>query len=139
MKKSLLFAFIFVSTLILFSCKTRSGKKIRGDAGITFTDTLINFGQMDFSSEGVKEFVFTNTGVAPLLLTHVRSTCGCTIPEWSKEPVNPGDTGRIQVRYDTHRIGRFRKSVYVYSNAIEGPQRLLISGEVLRPEKLNDQ
>jgi hypothetical protein len=57
------------------------------------------------------------------------------VPEWSKEPVNPGDTGRILVIYDTHRIGRFRKSVYVYSNAIEGPRRLYISGEVLRAEK----
>ena len=110
-----------------------------GDAGITFTDTLIEFGQMEFRGNGNREFIFTSTGKAPLLLTHVRTTCGCTVPEWSKEPVNPGDTGTIKVSYDTQRIGRFRKSVYVYSNAIEGPRRLFISGEVLRPEKLSGQ
>lgn len=134
MKKTLLFAVLILFTFVLFSCKMGSGKNMSGNAGITFADTLIEFGQMEFDGQGDREFVFTSTGEAPLLLTHVRSTCGCTIPEWSKEPVNPGDTGRIKVSYDTRRTGRFKKSVYVYSNAIEGTRRLYISGEVLRPE-----
>ena len=139
MKNSLLFAFIFLSVIVLFSCKTGSGRKMSVDAGIEFMDTLIEFGQIKFGGDGDREFVFTNTGEAPLLLTHVRSTCGCTIPEWSKEPVNPGDTGRIKVIYDTHRVGRFRKSVYVYSNAKQGPRRLFIGGDVLEPVRLNNQ
>ncbi len=98
-------------------------------------DTLLEFGQMEFESNGQREFIFTNTGEAPLLLVRVKSTCGCTVPEWSKEPVNPGEEGRIQVIYDTRRIGRFRKSVYVYSNGAEGPRRLYLSGEVLRPSE----
>ena len=138
MKKTIVFALLFITAIALFSCNNRADKKMSRDAGITFSDTLIEFGQMKFDSKGEREFIFTNTGKAPLLLTHVKSTCGCTVPEWSNEPVKPSDKGRILVSYDTHRIGRFRKSIYVYSNAIEGTRRLYISGEVLQREKLND-
>ena len=139
MKKTRRFGVLILTTIVIFSCKTGSDKKINGDAGIAFTDTLIEFGQMEFSSDGDREFVFANTGKVPLLVTHVKSTCGCTIPAWSEEPVMPGDSGSIKVSYDTHRVGRFKKSVYVYSNAIEGTRRLLISGEVLRQETSNLQ
>ena len=126
-------AFIFFLAVLVVSCGSGTAKRMNHQAGITFVDTLIDFGQMEFQGDGIREFVFTNPGEAPLLLARVKSTCGCTVPEWSKEPVAPGDTGRIRVEYDTRRIGRFRKSVYVYSNAAEGPRRLYISGEVLRP------
>jgi len=135
MNKSLTIALLFLAPILFFSCKSGTGKSMHGQAGITFVDTLLEFGQMEFESNGQREFIFTNTGEAPLLLVRVKSTCGCTVPEWSKEPVNPGEEGRIQVIYDTRRIGRFRKSVYVYSNAAEGPRRLYLSGEVLRPSE----
>jgi len=135
MMKSLPFAIILFFAVILFSCKPGSGSSKKGDAGIAFVDTIIEFGQLAFSGEGEDEFVFTNTGNAPLLVSRVRSTCGCTIPGWSKEPVNPGDTGRIHVSYDTRRTGRFKKSIYVYSNAAGGTRRLYISGEVSEAEE----
>lgn len=135
MIKSLPSVMILFTSVIVLSCKNGSGSQMKGDAGIAFVDTIIEFGELEFSGEGEDVFVFANNGNAPLLITHVKSTCGCTIPEWSKEPVNPGDTGRIQVSYDTHRIGQFKKSIYVYSNAAGGARRLHISGEVLRPEE----
>jgi len=135
MLKSTLFVITLFTSVLLLSCKNGSGSKMKGDAGIAFADSSIEFGELEFNGDGDGEFVFTNTGNIPLLLTHVRSTCGCTIPEWSEEPVNPGDTSRIHVSYDTHRIGQFRKSIYVYSNAASGTQQLFISGEVLRPEQ----
>lgn len=103
------------------------------DAGIEFRDTIIDFGMLEFEGDAHVEFHFTSAGEAPLLVTHVKSTCGCTVAEWSDEPVSPGETGRILVSYDTHRIGRFTKTIYVYSNAIEGVRKLQIRGEVSRP------
>jgi hypothetical protein len=61
----------------------------------------------------------------------VKSTCGCTVPEWSREPIDSGGTGSIRVSYDTHRVGAFAKTIYVYSNADNGVKRLLISGKVI--------
>lgn len=80
--------------------------------------------------DGECEFVFRNTGTTPLVLTHVKSTCGCTIPVWPKEPIKAGEQGIIRVSYDTKRVGTFVKSVYVYSNANNGVQRLYIRGKV---------
>ena len=139
MRKSLLFVFVLFPLILHFSCKNENRTAIKGDAGIAFLEKIIEYGKMEFNADGNREYVFINTGSAPLLLTHVKSTCGCTIPEWSKEPVNPGDTGRIQIVYDTHRIGIFNKAVYVYSNAIEGTQRLQLRGEVIRPEESDNQ
>ena len=119
--------------ILLLSCNNGSGSRIRGNADIAFSDSIIEFGVLEFGGNGECEFIFANTGSDPLLVTHVRSTCGCTIPEWSEEPVNPGDTGRIHVSYDTRRIGSFRKAVYVYSNAATGTRKLYISGEVSPP------
>ncbi len=130
MKQFLSIAIIVLTPALLGSCKSGQAKRADENAGISFYDTLVDFGVIPFSGDGDCEFVFVNTGTEPLLLTHVKSTCGCTIPAWSKEPVNPSDTGKIEVSYDTHRIGRFSKSIYVYSNALNGTQRLYIRGEV---------
>jgi len=134
MLKSIPIMILLNTLILLLSCNGRSGSGMKGDAGIAFKDSIMEFGELEFSGNGDCKFVFTNTGTTPLLVTHVRSTCGCTIPEWSEEPVNSRDTGTIYVSYDTHRIGPFRKSIYVYSNAKNGTKQLYISGEVLRPE-----
>ncbi|MCK5462329.1 MAG: DUF1573 domain-containing protein [Bacteroidales bacterium] len=85
---------------------------------------------MPFKGNGKCEFAFRNTGKTPLVLTHVKSTCGCTIPKWPSEPVKAGEQGIIKVSYDTKRVGTFYKSIYVYSNASNGVQRLYITGRV---------
>ena len=110
----------------------RGGETAHGEAGIEFDTTKHDFGEIAFDGDGEVEFIFTNTGTSPLLVTHVKSTCGCTIPEWSREPVNADRKGTIHVSYDTHRVGAFNKSIYVYSNAANGVQRLSISGKVSR-------
>ena len=112
------------------SCNKGSGKSPSGDAGIVFDTISHNFGEISYQGKAEFEFVFTNSGTAPLIVSHVKSTCGCTIPEWSREPVKTGKHGSIRVSYDTHRTGAFNKSIYVYSNATNGVQRLMISGKV---------
>jgi len=79
----------------------------------------------------VRQFEFTNTGDAPLIISRVYSSCGCTIPKKPEEPVAPGATGVIEVKYDTKRVGPIRKTITVYSNADEATKAIKIKGTVL--------
>ena len=117
-------------SVFLLSCRNEEGKRARGDTIITFADTIYEYGEIPFKGNGKCEFAFRNTGKTPLVLTHVKSTCGCTIPEWPSEPVKAGEQGIIKVSYDTQRVGTFYKSIYVYSNASNGVQKLYIRGRV---------
>ena len=130
MKKIGIISTVFLLAIVMMSCKQVEGKKKKGDAIISFATENHDFGEIPFKGNGEYEFVFRNTGNTPLILTHVKSTCGCTIPEWPSEPINAGEQGIIKVSYDTQRVGTFNKSVYVYSNANNGVQRLYIRGTV---------
>lgn len=85
-------------------------------------------------------FQFENTGAEPLLILKVQSSCGCTIPEWTKEPILPGKKGYVKAIYDPKgRPGKFGKSVTVFTNAANKISRLLISGNVTpRPRTIKD-
>ena len=84
---------------------------------ITFKTTSHDYGEIYQGSDGSFNFVFTNTGKEPLILSKPRSSCGCTVPSWPKEPILPGEESKIKVTYNTTKIGAFNKSVTVYSNA----------------------
>lgn len=76
-------------------------------------------------------FEFVNSGEAPLIIQRVTATCGCTTPQYTREPILPGDTGRIDVRYSTvRRPGNFRKNVRVYTNVPDSVFTLTIRGRV---------
>ncbi len=105
----------------------------KAGAAIEFETTDHDFGTIPFKGDGTFEFVFRNTGKEPLLLTNVRSSCGCTVPEWPKEPINKGKQGVIKVRYNTRISGSFAKSISVYTNAGEEPIVLVIRGKVEAP------
>lgn len=130
MKKTGTISAVFLLMLVLVSCNQEEGKKKKGDAVITFAEDKFDYGEIPFKGDGDCEFMYRNTGKTPLVLTHVKSTCGCTIPEWPSEPIKAGEQGIIRVSYDTQRVGTFNKSVYVYSNASNGVQRLYITGQV---------
>ncbi len=103
-------------------------------------DNTIDYGNVykDVDS-GVRVFVFTNTGDAPLIITNVQSTCGCTVPSKPTEPILPGKTGEISVKYNMNP-GPIRKTISVESNAanVEGGRvALKIKGEVLVKEEEN--
>ena len=99
-------------------------------AKITFKTETIDYGTIEKSSNGVRVFEFTNTGNAPLVITDVKSSCGCTIPKKPEKPIMPGENGVIEVKYDTKRVGPIRKTVTVYSNATEPIKALKIKGVV---------
>ncbi|MDA9597243.1 DUF1573 domain-containing protein, partial [Flavobacteriaceae bacterium] len=85
---------------------------------IRFETETIDYGDVAKGSDGVRNFVFKNTGDAPLEIQGVRSSCGCTIPKKPDAPIAPGEKGEITVRYDTNRLGVFRKTVTVNTNVV---------------------
>ncbi len=100
-------------------------------AKISFKSDTVDYGNIAKGSDGVRVFEFTNTGDAPLVVTDVKSSCGCTVPKKPDGPIAAGATGTIQVKYDTNRVGPIRKTITVYSNASEPVLALKINGEVM--------
>ncbi|RDK84683.1 DUF1573 domain-containing protein [Marinirhabdus gelatinilytica] len=125
MKKLLLLA------VILFA-----GLAMNAQGKFEFKTETIDYGKVAKGSDGVRVFEFTNVGDQPIVVTDVKSSCGCTIPKKPKGAVNPGETGQIEVKYDTqNKVGPIRKTITVYSNASEPVKALKIKGEVLAEGK----
>ena len=83
---------------------------------ISFETDTIDYGEIAKGSDGVRTFTFENIGDAPIEIQNVRSSCGCTVPNKPKAPIPPGEKGEIQVKYDTNRVGIFRKTITVNTN-----------------------
>ena len=104
-------------------------------AKIEFKTDVIDYGTIEKGADGVRTFEFTNTGDAPLIITKVSSSCGCTVPKKPDAPIMPGETGEIQVKYDTNRVMPIRKTITVISNSDTPTVALKIKGEVIDPNK----
>jgi|TARA_B110000003_G_scaffold70438_1_gene71869 hypothetical protein len=130
MKKILLF------TVLLFLTTNLIGQEKLAE--IKFTETIIDYGIIENGEDGNRIFKFENTGNSPLVFTRIFSSCGCTIPKKPEKPILPGETGEIQVSYDTKRTGIFQKAITVRSNAKTANIILRIKGEVL-PEPDEDE
>lgn len=96
-----------------------------------FKSNTVDYGVIDQGAEPYREFEFTNTGKEPLLIKNAKGSCGCTVPEYSKDPIMPGETGILKVRYDTKRIGPINKTITVTTNEPSNETRILyVKGEV---------
>tara|TARA_Y100001933_G_scaffold76275_4_gene77657 strand:+ start:45430 stop:45822 length:393 start_codon:yes stop_codon:yes gene_type:complete len=122
MKKTVLLLFV---GLLAFGVQAQEKT-----AKIEFKTETIDYGEIEKGSDGVRVFEFKNTGDAPLVISDVKSSCGCTIPKKPEKPIMPGETGEIQVKYDTKRVGPIRKAVTVTSNADTPTKILKIKGLV---------
>ena len=90
-----------------------------------------DYGTIDQGANGKTEFVFTNKGTEPLIISKAKGSCGCTVPTWPKEPIAPGAKASIEVKYDTKRVGPISKSVTITSNSVDNSTALLkIKGTV---------
>ncbi|QZK91336.1 DUF1573 domain-containing protein [Flavobacterium sp. CHNK8] len=108
--------------------------KVNG-AGMLFASETIDYGTVAHNSDGRREFVFTNNGNKPLIITNAQGSCGCTVPTYPKEPIAPGAKGVIGVKYDTSRGGQpFTKTITLTSNAVVPTKTLTIKGNVLAAE-----
>lgn len=131
-------AFIFTNPVNLKTMKKIAmaiflfvGIAVNAQAKMEFKTEVIDYGEVAKGADGLRTFVFTNTGDAPLEISRVSSSCGCTVPKKPEKPVLPGETGEIQVKYDTSIIGPIRKTITVYSNADVPAKSLKIKGKVL--------
>ncbi len=138
MKKEQRFNWLVVALSILaFGCnQTPEDQAKKQGEEIWFGEHLHEYGAIEEDSDGSWSFVFKNLGEEAIVINRVRSTCGCTVPSWPKEPIEPGASGEITVIYNTATTGSFFKSIYVYSSAANSPVKLQIKGKVIPAEQI---
>ena len=143
MKKFLL---LFIAAMgMSLGIGAQSKKSVRSEINPTGVSTAENYAEIKFDtlrcnlgvfpeSDAVRKysFKFTNTGTAPLIINQAFASCGCTIPEFTKDPIKPGEKGKIDVTYNGSGImpGRFSKTITIRSNARNRIVRLVIEGEM---------
>jgi hypothetical protein len=100
---------------------------------MTLRDSVFDFGSVPEGDTVTHVFTFTNTGTAPLLVTRANSTCGCTIPKWTTEPVEPGNTGEITVKFNSAgRPDHQSKEVTIFANTFPNEHKVRIKGNVVK-------
>lgn len=126
MKKTLaILAFAFLGAFAVNAQDAAvSGPKMNFDV------TTIDYGTIEKGGDPIRKFKFTNTGNEPLIVKTAKGSCGCTVPTYPKEPIMPGESNVIEVRYDTQRVGMFTKTVTLTTNETSDTHTLTIKGEV---------
>jgi len=124
MKKILFLTVMFVCGIIPAMAENQ--------AEIKFETVVHNFGTIEKDAVVTCTFTFTNTGDAPLVINQAMATCGCTVPEYTKSPIEPGKTGTIKVTYNSKGKvpGHFKKSITIRTNAVNEMTRLYIEGDM---------
>lgn len=136
MKKFLSLVFVLLGINLAVTAQTATPAVDPNAPEIKFENPTIDFGSIEYDANGIREFKFTNVGKTALTITAVTGECGCTAttidgkPGWPTEPILPGKSGVIKVKYDTKREGRFEKNVTVTSNAKEPSMKVRIKGEI---------
>jgi hypothetical protein len=132
MKKALFtLTLLFATSLAFNGVFAQEEAAVESGAKIEFEKETHDYGTVKQYGDGSCEFKFTNTGTEPLMISNAKGSCGCTVPEWPREPIAPGESGVIKVKYDTKRVGPFGKSVTLQSNASNEPTKTIrIKGTV---------
>ena len=129
--KNLLFTAILFISAIAFAQETTDT-----NAGVfDFDSEVIDYGKIKQNDDGNRVFTFKNTGNTPIIISSIKGSCGCTVATKPNEPIMPGKTGEIGIKYATNRVGGFSKTVTITSNASESRKVLRIKGIVLKSEE----
>ena len=145
MKKIVLLSFALLGMVFTgvsqTATKVAEAQAVSKDDGakIEFETETIDYGTIENNADGNREFKFTNTGNAPLVITNAKGSCGCTVPTWPKEAIAPGESSVIKVHYATNRTGAFSKSVTLISNAVNAPTKVLHIKGTVNPPKPADK
>lgn len=136
--KKVVFTFIALFAFAAFSmAQDTQVKKTEQTNGpvLSLESDVIDYGTIEKNSEPLRTVSFTNIGTEPLIIKSARGNCGCTVPKWPKEPILPGETKKLEVRYATNRVGKFSKKVTLRTNEGETVLHTIkVMGEVLKPE-----
>ncbi len=132
MKKSVL---SFIAIFFAFVAMSQQEVQVQSGPQLSLDKDIHDYGTLVQNGDGLCHFTVTNTGNEPLIISNAKGSCGCTVPKWSKEPIMPGETTVIDVKYATNRIGPINKSVTISSNAVNTPTKVIrIKGKVIKPE-----
>jgi len=140
-----LFSLVFAMALVGVSCKDKASNKIVADnvenatsrdeaqklvPVMTFEKSEHDFGTIEQGTPQETIFKFTNTGNAPLIITDAKSSCGCTVPDPPKEPIAPGETGELLVKFNGSGQNQVTKTITVTANTAKGSEILRIKAFV---------
>lgn len=109
----------------------KSVESIEAVGVFNFTTETINYGNVIQNTDGKRTFIFKNVGNAPIVISKVKTSCGCTLASKPTQPVLPGDSAEIQVKYATKKLGAFSKTITISSNASEERKVVRIKGRVV--------
>jgi len=128
-----LFAIAFILFLGAFTAVAQQEESTSTTDGPTMEleSTTVDYGTIAKNSDPLRKVSFTNTGTEPLIIKHAKGSCGCTVPKWPKEPIMPGETSEIEVRYSTNRVGPINKTVRITTNEEGKTHVLRVVGKVL--------
>lgn len=130
MKKLGLLLSVFAFVLVFKA----SAQSEATDAVISFKEKSVDFGDITQGDKVSHTFELTNTGNIPLIISNVAATCGCTVPNWPKEPIAPGATAKIHVSFNSAgKMGKQNSIVRIYSNATEPIEKVSLISNV-RPK-----
>ncbi|SDR65710.1 Protein of unknown function [Formosa sp. Hel1_31_208] len=130
-KTSIILLFFCLVTTISFAQDDVSNQEI---GVFEFEQDTIDYGTIQQHDNGVRVFKFTNRGLAPIVISKVKTSCGCTVPTYSQAPILSGESGTIEVKYATNRLGKFSKTLTILSNAKNNQKRLQIKGKVIKKD-----
>ncbi|MBL6663687.1 MAG: DUF1573 domain-containing protein [Flavobacteriales bacterium] len=133
--KKIFLAIALISGFMVAQAQTKAPNEQQAVNGpkMEFETSVMDYGLIEHNADGKREFVLTNTGNAPLIISNAKGSCGCTVPTWPKAPIAPGESATIGVKYATNRIGKFTKTITLTTNAPEKTKILTIKGEVKKP------
>lgn len=125
--------FLFLAMTFVLSAAVTGQQKV--DDVAKFNEEKHNFGKIKQNVPAVYFFEITNNSSKPLVIENASASCGCTVPEYPKEPIVPGKTAKIKVQYNAASMGAFDKDVYIKLAGIDIPKTLKIVGEVVASGK----
>lgn len=100
-----------------------------------YENNTVDYGNVNKGSNGKRIIKIQNVGDKPLIISNINTSCGCTVPQWTTEPIAPGKKGEITVTYNTSNVGRFSRTITISSNDEKKPNLpVRIEGVVLAPE-----
>lgn len=147
MKKGILLLGV-LTAMVFTSCKEDATSKVKEEnvevaaardaqateyPVMTFDETEYDFGTIEKGNPVEHKFTFTNTGKAPLVIVDAKSSCGCTVPEYSRNPVAPGEKGELLVKYNASGTNAVTKSITITANTEKGKELLKIKAFVNAP------
>ncbi len=133
MKHNILIAAVLLLATVAYAQKPAEAAETAKQEGpvMSMETNVVDYGDVAHGSEPLRKVVFTNTGTEPLIITNAKGSCGCTVPSWPREPILPGETAELEVRYDTKRTGPINRTIKLTTNESHGGVTLRITGTVL--------